>query len=170
MLAFALGLAWLVLGPPALWVVLRGRNPARVGAVLTLALLEAGTIWLNDHRQAPPAPAVASHVVPAAVPACQERLPSPEHARLGSHHDSLTLSWTAVPQECDTAKVVVRHKGVRLRVWIREGPVKGGHKGAQTVPVHVEGGTATLRLALHLPDRPRYLAIDGRTGERIPTR
>lgn len=169
MLAIALGLGWLVLGPLSLWVVLRGRNPAKVGAVLTLALLEVGTVWLNDHHSPPPAAAttVDSHDVPPA-PACQEGTPVPSHARLAGHHDSLTLSWTARAQECATAKVVVRHKGVKLRVWIHEGPLSGHHEGVQTVPVRVEGATASLRLPLDLPPRPRYITIDGRTGDRIP--
>ncbi|MFI6319845.1 hypothetical protein ACIBG8_20085 [Nonomuraea sp. NPDC050556] len=171
MLAFALGLAWLVLGPLALWVVVRGRNPARVGAVLTLALLEAGTIWLNDNRQAaPPVMAVASHVVAAPAPvSCAERIPVPERARMGAHHDSLTLSWAAAPQECGTAKVVLRHKGAKIRVWIHEGPLKGVHSGVRTLPVHVADGTASLRVSLDLPSRPRYLPIDGRSGHKIPS-
>ncbi|NUR92194.1 MAG: hypothetical protein HOY71_49675, partial [Nonomuraea sp.] len=129
MLAFSLGMAWLLLAPLSLWVLVRGRNPARVGAFLTLALLEGGTVWLNSAQRAAQEPAVVAHdVVPPAPPAnCAERMPVPETARLSGRRDGLTLSWPAAPDECTTAKVVLRHTGKRLRGWVHEGPLPGAH-------------------------------------------
>ncbi|WP_219461813.1 hypothetical protein [Nonomuraea rhizosphaerae] len=171
MLAFSLGLAWLLLAPLALWVLVRGHNLARVGAVLTLALLELATIAMNrvtarhDEQRGP---AVVAHDVPQPS-GCVTRMPVPETARLSGARDGLTLSWPAVPGECDTAKVVLRAEGRKLRVWVHEGPLHGHHGGAETVPIRVVGGSATLRVPLDPPARKRSRAVDGRTGHRIPS-
>ncbi|NUP77149.1 MAG: hypothetical protein HOV96_06330 [Nonomuraea sp.] len=164
MLAISLGVAWLLLGPLALWVLVRGRPGAKVGAVATLALLEGATIAMS--RELPdPGPAVVAHDVPpaAARPACDERTPIPQWAKLGKH---LVLSWTAAPHECDTAKVIARPDGRRLLVWVHEGPLRGEHKGVRTLPVRVEDGVAALTVPL--ADRERLIPVDGRSGKRIP--
>lgn len=166
MLAYSLGLAWLLLAPFSLWVLVRGRNLARIGALATLALLEGGTIMLDAAHKADLGPAVVAHdVIPPAPKACTERMPVPSEARV---HDGLTLSWPAAPDECDTAKVVLRHNGHRLRVWVHEGPLQGTHTGVQTLPVHVASGSATLHVPLDLPRKHHYQPIDGRSGHRIP--
>ncbi|MEU4549800.1 hypothetical protein [Nonomuraea dietziae] len=123
MLAFALGLAWLVLSPLCLWILVRGRNPARLGAVLTLVALEAGTVVVSAERESL---VVVAHDIPAAAlqpaaPDCAERAPVPQAARLGRRHEQLRLYWTAAPDECGTAEVLLRRRGHELRVWITEG-------------------------------------------------
>ncbi|MFI6480018.1 hypothetical protein ACIBH1_18935 [Nonomuraea sp. NPDC050663] len=168
MLTTALGAAWLLLAPVALWFLIRGRALARVAAVLGLGLLEAGTIVLTPSRPAP-VEVVASPVTPAVRPApapavCAERRPVPSHARIAGSH--LTLAWTAAPDECGTALVMLRHKGRKLRVWVHEGPLDGHHTGVRTAPVRVTGGQATVRLAVDVP--PRTRTLDGRTDEVIP--
>lgn len=110
MLAISLGLAWLLLAPISLWILIRGRNLARAGALLTLVLLEGGTIAAQD-LGGDPAPAVAAHTVTtpanAQAPAtCEERAPVPASARIIAHRD-LRLTWAAAPDECGTAKVVL---------------------------------------------------------------
>ncbi|NUR88807.1 MAG: hypothetical protein HOY71_32370, partial [Nonomuraea sp.] len=82
----------------------------------------------------------------------------------------LTLSWPAAPDECTTAKVVLRHTGKRLRVWVHEGPLQGAHTGVRTLPVHVVRGAAQLEIPLSLHRRGHYQPVDGRTGHRIPSR
>ncbi|SEG56999.1 hypothetical protein SAMN05444920_103222 [Nonomuraea solani] len=47
MLALSLGLAWLLLAPLSLWLLVKGTNAERAGALVTLALLEAGTIAMH---------------------------------------------------------------------------------------------------------------------------
>ncbi|MER6942687.1 hypothetical protein ABT294_01570 [Nonomuraea sp. NPDC000554] len=167
MLAFCLGLAWLLLAPLALWVLVRGRNPARVGAVLTFGLLEAATMALQPTGSAEPAPEIVAHGLPA-TPQCEVRTPVPESARLDGPRDGLLLSWPAASDECATAKVVLRQDGRRLRVWVHEGPLKGEHTGVRTVPVSVAGGAASLVVPVKLAGKGRYVAIDGRSGDRIP--
>ncbi|MEV6153933.1 hypothetical protein AB0L53_26655 [Nonomuraea sp. NPDC052129] len=167
MLTFSLGLAWLLLAPLSLWVLVRGRNGARVGAVVTLALLEVATVAMTaEEREA----AVVAHEAPPSVfsMACAARTPMPQTARLSGARDDLTLSWPAAPDECATAQVTLRPKGRGLRVWIREGPTVGEGKGARTVPVHVVGGAASLRVPLDPPASARLSPVDGRTGHRIP--
>ncbi|MEU8142816.1 hypothetical protein [Nonomuraea sp. NPDC048901] len=167
MLTFSLGLAWLLLAPLSLWVLVRGRNGARVGAVVTLALLEAATVAMTaEEREA----AVVAHEAPPSVfsMACAARTPMPQTARLSGARDDLTLSWPAAPDECATAQVTLRPKGRGLRVWIREGPTVGEGKEARTVPVHVVGGAASLRVPLDPPAPARLSPVDGRTGHRIP--
>jgi hypothetical protein len=164
MLATSLGAAWLFLGPLALWVLVKGRPGARVGAVVTLALLEGATIAMADAAPAHPGPAVVAHDMPPATrPACDERAPVPQTAKFGR---DLVLSWTAVPHECDTAKVITRPEGRRLLVWVHEGPLRGEHKGVRTLPVHVKDGRADLTVPLS--DQTRYIPVDGRSGRRIP--
>ncbi|MEU7739527.1 hypothetical protein [Nonomuraea sp. NPDC049158] len=167
MLTFSLGLAWLLLAPLSLWVLVRGRNGARVGAVVTLALLEAATVAMTaEERDA----AVVAHDAPPSVfsMACAARTPMPQTARLSGARDDLTLSWPASPDECATAQVTLRPKGRGLRVWVREGPSVGEGKGARTVPVHVVGGAASLRVPLDPPAPARLSPVDGHTGHRIP--
>ncbi|MFD1936510.1 MULTISPECIES: hypothetical protein [Nonomuraea] len=171
MLAIALGIAWLVLSPLCLWIIVRGRMGAKVGAVLTLAAMEVATVAV---RPAHEAPQVVAHDVPApprpSAADCAERTPVPQTARLEKGHESLELFWSAEPDECRTAKVVLRHRGRELRVWVHEGPLRGHHVGVRTVPVRVEGGTASLRLALDLPERAHYRTVDGRSGRDIAPR
>jgi hypothetical protein len=171
MLAFSLGLAWLLLAPLSLWVLVRGHNAARAGAVLTLALLEVATVAMNREVADERPPAVVAHdMPPAAAPvACAERTLVPETARLSGARDGLTLSWSATPGECPTAKIMLRPEGRRLRVWVHEGPLHGKHKGIRTVPVRVMGGSATLRVPLDPPAPRRSHTVDGRTGRRIPS-
>lgn len=167
MLTFSLGLAWLLLAPLSLWVLVRGRNGARVGAVVTLALLEAATVAMTaEEREA----AVVAHDAPPSVfsMACAARTPMPRTARLSGARDDLTLSWPASPDECATAQVTLRPQGRGLRVWIREGPSTGEGKAARTVPVRVVGGAASLRVPLDPPAPTRLSPVDGRTGHRIP--
>ncbi|MFI6298762.1 hypothetical protein ACIBEJ_44740 [Nonomuraea sp. NPDC050790] len=163
MLAISLGLAWLVLAPLSLWVLVRGHNLARAGAVAVLVLLESGTVALADALD--PEPVVVSHTMPRQAE-CAESAPVPATARVVRRR-SLELTWPASATECDTAKVLLRPKGHKLRVWIHEGPLTGVHPGVTTVPVHVNGGAASLRVPLPRPGA--YRAIDGRTNHRIPT-
>ncbi|MFI6500995.1 hypothetical protein [Nonomuraea typhae] len=162
MLAISLGMAWLVLAPFSLWVLVRGRSLAKAGAVVTLVLLETGTIALADALDPPPV--VVSHVVPQPA-ACVERIPVPATARVVARR-SLELTWPASAAECDTAKVLVRAKGHRLRVWIHEGAPAGRHKGVRTLPIRVADGAALIRVPLDKPGA--YRALDGRTNHRIP--
>ncbi|MFD1540297.1 hypothetical protein [Nonomuraea guangzhouensis] len=168
MLTFSLGLAWLLLAPLSLWVLVRGRNPARAGAVLTLVLLEAATVAMTtEEREA----AVVAHDVPPPSVfsmGCAEHAPVPETARLSGPRDDLTLSWAAAPDECATAQVTLRPEGRRLRVWVREGPVREEGKGVRTVSVHVAHGAASLRVPLDPPAAARLRPVDGRTGRPIP--
>ncbi|WP_084960657.1 hypothetical protein [Thermoactinospora rubra] len=159
MLAIVLGVAWLLLGPLALFVLVRGRNPARIGAVLTLALLEICTVVHARHHE-PAAQPVAQH---PATADCAERIPALRRAALTT--TGLTLSWNAVSGECDTAAVLLRRDGRQLRVWVHEGSHPAG---ARTVPVRVTNGVASLRVPVHLAHPRRLLAVDGRTGHRIP--
>jgi hypothetical protein len=163
MLATALGLAWLFLAPACLWTLIRGGTAHRVAAVLTLVLLEAGTIAL-DASSSPGGPVVARGT-PQEL-RCSPRTPAPETARLSGDRDSLTLTWAAAYGECGSASVVMRPKGRKLKIWVNEGPSRTGHAKAVTVPVLVASGTASLRL--DLPGRKRYLPVDGRTGKFIP--
>ncbi|MEV0582282.1 hypothetical protein [Nonomuraea sp. NPDC050310] len=162
MLMPALGVAWLVLAPLALWFLVRGRALAKVAAVLTLGLLEAATIALPS----PPTAPVVLAVRPAPAPpaACAERFPAPLRGQVG--HEHLTLSWPAAAGECARAEVLVRQKGHRLRVWVHEGGAR--HEQATVVPVSVSEGVASLRVPVEPGGRGRFLAVDSHTGERIP--
>ncbi|MFE3453185.1 hypothetical protein ACFXJ8_30105 [Nonomuraea sp. NPDC059194] len=168
MLAIALGIAWLVLSPLCLWIIFRGRLGAKIGAVLTLAAMEAATVAV---RPAQEVPQVVAYDVPAPprpeAGECAERTPVPRAARLEKGHESLELFWSAEPDECRTAKVVLRQKGRQLRVWVHEGPMRGHREGMRTVPVRVVGDTASLHLALDVPKRAHYQPVDGRTGRHI---
>jgi hypothetical protein len=165
MLAISLGAAWLLLGPLALWVLVRGRPGARVGAVVTLVLLEGATVAMNDARPPDPGQQVVAHDMPpvAVRSDCAARTPVPESAKVGTR---LVLSWAATPHECATAKVITRPEGRRLLVWVHEGPLHGEHKGVRTVSVRVQGGMAALTVPL--PDKAHYIPVDGRSGRRIP--
>ncbi|MET7332811.1 hypothetical protein [Nonomuraea sp. NPDC005650] len=168
MLAISLGVAWLVLGPLCLWLLIRGSTGERMAALVTLALLEGGTIAMGaEERPVPAPPAIVANVVAA----CQERVPVPHSAKLG--HE-IVLTWAAEPRECGAAAVVVRAEGRRLRLWLYEGPgvgsrlavLPGHHQHVFTLPVHVKSGTAALRLPMR--ENPEYVLTDGRTGRRIP--
>ncbi|MGW4798985.1 hypothetical protein ACWEPC_41870 [Nonomuraea sp. NPDC004297] len=67
MLPFSLGMAWLFLAPLCLWLLVRGSGRERAGAVVTLALLEAGTIAMSTvpHAALPARPACRRGDVPA---------------------------------------------------------------------------------------------------------
>ncbi|MFI9588819.1 hypothetical protein [Nonomuraea sp. NPDC052265] len=164
MLAISLGAAWLLLAPLALWVLVKGRPGARVGAVVTLALLEVATVAMSDVPSGH-GPAVVAHDMPPgpALPACDERTPIPQWAKVGRQ---LVLSWSAAPHECATAKVIARPEGRRLLVWVHEGPLSGDHQGVRTLPVRVKDGRAALTVPL--PAQERYIPVDGRSGKRIP--
>ncbi|MEU5861078.1 MULTISPECIES: hypothetical protein [unclassified Nonomuraea] len=168
MLAISLGAAWLLLTPLALWVLVKGRPGARVGAVVTLALLEVATVAMSD-VPAGRGPTVVAHDMPPApaLPACDERTPIPQWATVGGHVGRrLVLSWTAAPHECATAKVIARPEGRRLLVWVHEGPLSGDHEGVRVLPVRVKDGRAALTVPL--PADERYIPVDGRSGRRIP--
>lgn len=167
MLAITLGLAWLLLAPLCLWFLIRGRNLARLGAVATLALLEASTVGYALGR--PEQPVVVAHDMPAPTPepaACEQRKPVPQSARL-VERQGLRLTWPAAANECETAQVVVRPQGRKLRIWIHEGTLAGHHANVQTLPVRVNRGAASLQV--QLPTSGNYRPVDGRTNERIPT-
>lgn len=174
MLALSLGVAWLVLAPLCLWLLIKGSKTERAGAIATLALLEAGTIAMNAlaaPSRAQPATAHAAHAVPAPMPACEERTPVPRSARAGSE---LVLTWPAVPRQCDAAEVVLRAHGRRLLVWLYETTLTGEHKAVLTtrhrnvftLPVHIKGGTVTLKVPMH--EKSGYILTDGRSGRPIP--
>ncbi|MEV0147316.1 MULTISPECIES: hypothetical protein [unclassified Nonomuraea] len=126
MLAFSLGLAWLVLGPFSLWVLVSGRVWARAGAVLALTMLEVATIATNAVRVPVPDPyggAVAAS--PGTRADCAEREPLPRTGRVEGRRGGLVLSWPAAAGECAKADVMVRAEGRRLTVWVHEGPAPG---------------------------------------------
>ncbi|MEU6718137.1 hypothetical protein ABZ897_42285 [Nonomuraea sp. NPDC046802] len=161
MLALSLGMAWLLLAPLALWLLVRGTGGERVTAIVTLVLLEAGTIVMSSaaHPPAPP-PAAAAHVAPQP---CAARTPVPTSATVSKE---LVLSWAAAPHECATADVVVRTHGRKVLVWLHEGPTAGTHRPVLTLPVDVKGHTAALKVPLK--EKSGYVLVDGRTGRRIP--
>ncbi|MFG1702945.1 hypothetical protein ACFLIM_07110 [Nonomuraea sp. M3C6] len=173
MLALSLGVAWLVLAPLCLWLLAKGSNGERVGAIVTLALLEGGTIAMDAvlPHPAPTPPLVVAHALPPTRPSCTERIPAPESAQVG---EGLVLTWAAAPRECRTAHVVVRSEGRKLLVWLHESPGIGErktvmtlrHRSVLTLPVRVEGGIATLTIPRH--EKSGYIPINGRTGRRIP--
>jgi len=88
MLPVSLGVAWLVLGPLALWLLVRGAWAGRTAAVVTLALLEGGTIAMTDLRP-PPAPAHAART--HARPQTQAQAPPPTGAVLHRHRPTETV-------------------------------------------------------------------------------
>ncbi|MFC4114761.1 hypothetical protein [Nonomuraea zeae] len=172
MLAVSLGVAWLLLAPLSLWLLVKGTNRERAGAVVTLALLECATFTMDSalHPSTPFRPAVA-HALPAAPRACEAGFPVPRSARAGK---DLVLTWAAGPRECGTAEAAVRTQGRKVLVWLREDPRLDarrpahapGHKHVFTLPVRVEDGEATLTVPFHV--KPGYIPVDGRTGRRIP--
>ncbi|NUW41555.1 hypothetical protein [Nonomuraea rhodomycinica] len=167
MLVISLGLAWLVLGPFSLWVLVSGRVWARAGAVMTLTMLEVATIATNAVRVPDPhgVPVAAS---PETRAECAAREPVPQAGRVDGRRGGLVLSWPAAAGECPAADVVLRADGRRLTVWLRERPANGSPTaaalpgvpgggagddgepggGATTVPVRVEQGRASLRVPL----------------------
>ncbi|MEV0630301.1 hypothetical protein ACI2LC_16400 [Nonomuraea wenchangensis] len=167
MLALSLGAAWLLLAPLSLWLLFRGRPLERAGAIVTLLLLEAGTIVmgrLTAPHATPDHTVVAHDVAPPA--SCPERAPTPRSARLGT---SLVLTWAARRHECDTAEVAMRSQGRRLLVWLHTGhlaPAGGARRLAYTLPVHVKGRTAAVTVPL--PKDTARVPVDGRNGRRIP--
>ncbi|GIH90112.1 hypothetical protein ACFFMN_11090 [Planobispora siamensis] len=171
-----LGVLWMILSPLCLWLLFRGRTPARLGGLLTLAGLEVATIWITvgTGTEAPLALAAsAPPAVQAERPApCAVRVPAPQQARLvkrGGELHSVTLSWPATAGECSTATVRLHHAHNRIKVWVQEGPAGRPSAGARAVPVTVAGGTASteVRLVPPLPGGKGLTAIDGRTGRPI---
>jgi hypothetical protein len=161
MLALSLGAAWLLLGPLSLWLLIKGSAAERMGAIVTLALLEGGTIVMGRlAADAIPEHSVVSHDVSPA-PVCDERTPAPRSARVGR---AIVLAWPAVRRECETAEVTVRTKGRRLLVWVRTAPGPGDRR--TVLPVRVKGGTA--RVTVPLPEKSGHIPVDGRSGRRIP--
>ncbi|ETK33879.1 hypothetical protein [Microbispora sp. ATCC PTA-5024] len=199
MLAILLGLSWLVLTPVCVWLLF-GRHRAaslRVLAGVTLTGLQAATMAygfieepLTREAVLTPRPAAragapgalpvlplppAAAAQPSAGDDCASRMLAPEAVRLslrGRVLHGITLYWPASFAECGTAAVALHHDGGRLRLWLHEGTPSRYHEGLQTVPVHVNGGTASLDLRLTQPIRHhrRYVAINGHTGRRIPQR
>ncbi|MEO3871884.1 hypothetical protein ABGB18_23975 [Nonomuraea sp. B12E4] len=173
MLALSLGVAWLLLAPLSLWLLVRGTNGERAGAIVTLALLEGGTIAMNAVLQpsAPAPPPAAAHALPPAPTSCDARAPVPESAKVGRE---VVLSWTAAPRECGTADVVVRAKDRKLLVWLYESPAGQGRattltlsdRKSYTLPVRIHDGVAALVIPLH--GKAGYVPIDGRSGRQIP--
>ncbi|GII56353.1 hypothetical protein Pth03_47420 [Planotetraspora thailandica] len=187
MFALVLGLSWLVLTPLCVWMLF-GRDrggTARVIAALTLVGLQTGTVLIGiaeehqEHGQAThiaaratPSPSAPPTPSPRARP-CATRALSPSSVRLSRREtglDGMTVYWAASPDECGTASVALHPDGRRLQIWLREGAAH--HKGARILPVKVAGGLASLELRLSPPLRPRsqYVAVDARTGHRIPER
>jgi hypothetical protein len=190
MFALVLGLSWLVLTPLCVWMLFsRGRRgTTRVTAALTLAALQAGTVVLgmagehqDPERQGPGSSPVAGRATPSPSSSagrsspsgrpCAVRALAPSSVRLSRRDtglDGMTVYWAASPQECGTASVALRPDGRRLRIWLREGAAR--HEGAHILPVRVTGDLASLDLRLSPPLRPRahYVAVDARTGQRIP--
>jgi hypothetical protein len=172
MLALSLGVAWLLLGPLCLWLLVRGTNGERAGAIVTLVLLEGGTIAMDSalHPSIPFQPVVA-HALPLAPPSCDKGIPIPQSAKVGR---DLTLTWAAGPRECGTAEVALRTRGKKLLVWLREDPrldhrksvLTLRHKDVFTLPVRIDGGVAAV--AIPLQGKSSYIPIDGRSGRRIP--
>ncbi|MGP3954604.1 hypothetical protein ACTWPT_01300 [Nonomuraea sp. 3N208] len=161
MLALSLSVAWLLLAPLSLWLLVKGSTAERMGAILTLALLEGGTIVMNQLAEdSIPEHSVVSHDL-SPTPACDERTPAPRSARVGK---ALVLTWPAVRRECETAEVTVRAKGRRLLVWVRTVP--GPDDRRTVLPVRVKGDTA--RVTVPLPERSDHIPVDGRSGRRIP--
>ncbi|GAA4563517.1 hypothetical protein [Planotetraspora kaengkrachanensis] len=193
MFAFVLGLSWLILTPVCVWLLFgRGhRGPARAAAALTLAGLQGGTLLMGFLEEPPPSLVTVPLARPAGSPShavsrdsaatprpshsagsCPVRALAPESVRLtrsGTDVDGMTVYWDAAPHECGTASVALRPVGRRLRIWLEEGAADH-HKGARTLPVTVADGQASLDLPLSPPLRLRthYVAIDARTGHRIP--
>ncbi|MFI7697616.1 hypothetical protein [Nonomuraea sp. NPDC049480] len=159
MLALSLGVAWLLLAPLSLWLLVKGSAGERVAAILTLVLLEGGTIAMDHIRRHPiPDASVVSHDV-SPPPACDPRTPAPGSARVGR---ALVLTWAADRHECETAEVWVRTEGRRLLIWVRTGRGSGG----PAVPVRVKGDTAAVTVPL--PEKSGRVPVDGRNGRRIP--
>ncbi|TMR95400.1 hypothetical protein [Nonomuraea basaltis] len=173
MLALSLGVAWLLLAPLSLWLLLKGNTAERVGAIVTLALLEGGTIVMDTVIQQHVADhsVVVHDVSPPPTPTCDERTPAPRSAEVGK---ALVLTWAAAARECETAEVTVRTEGRRLLIWLRAGPSPGrrktmltvGRDVALTLPVRVQGDTAAVTVPL--PEKTGRIPVDGRTGRRIP--
>ncbi|MEV0618006.1 hypothetical protein AB0I81_32105 [Nonomuraea sp. NPDC050404] len=190
MLPLSLGLAWLLLAPLCLWLLVKGSRSERAGAIVTLALLEAGTITMNSLHPTIPVQQAAAHTMPAPpaphrtlsspgpvspAPAarttvlpgsCDEHDPVPRSARVGKE---LVLVWPALPRECGAAEVTLRARGRELLIWLHESPhlgERGSHPNVLVRPVVVTDGMASLRVPL--PGRPDCIPTDGRSGRRIP--
>ncbi|MEV0825737.1 hypothetical protein [Nonomuraea rubra] len=179
MLPLSLGMAWLLLAPLCLWLLIRGSNTERAGAILTLALLEAGTIAMNAVlHPAIPARSAAAHTLPsppsppartAPMPAsCDERAQVPRTAQ-PKPGGELLLSWPATPRECARAEVTLLARDRKMLIWLRTTGHTGEHEargGVLTLPVRVKDGTASVRVPLH--GSTRYAPADGHSGRLIP--
>ncbi|AQZ66172.1 unnamed protein product [[Actinomadura] parvosata subsp. kistnae] len=198
MLPISLGMAWLLLGPLCLWLLVKGSNPERAGAVATLALLEAGTIAMSvlPHPAVPATRPAAAHTLRApparsaaprprsgstpkqagphsrsATPmpgSCDERAQVPRLAR-EQPGGSLLLSWPATPHECDRAVVALRTRDRKLLIWLRT----TRHAARQqtrpgVLTLPVHVRSGTASLTVPLHGKTRYTATDGRSGHRIP--
>ncbi|SDJ62440.1 hypothetical protein [Nonomuraea jiangxiensis] len=172
MLALSLGVAWLLLAPLSLWLIVRGTSGERAGAIVTLVLLEGGTIVMSSAlHPAAITPSAAAHALPPAPPTCDNSVPMPRSAEMG---EDVVLTWTATPHECGTADVVVHAKGRKLLFWLHESPAERTRTSTLTLsdgrafilPVQVHDGVAALTIPLH--GKAGYVPIDGRTGRRIP--
>lgn len=138
-------------------------GPRRPAGPATGGAAEPGSSQPDEHAGRPD----------GASPHCAVRALAPQAVRLSRHAtrlDDVTVYWAAATHECGTATVALRHSGRRLRIWLREGAVKAHRHGTRTLPVRVADGLASLDLHLNRPLRPRahYVAIDARTGHRIP--
>ncbi|GAA4909818.1 hypothetical protein HD597_008345 [Nonomuraea thailandensis] len=178
MLPLSLGMAWLLLAPLCLWLLIRGSNTERAGAIVTLVLLEAGTIAMNALlHPAVPVRSAAAHTLPAPpagsapapIPAsCDERAEIPRAAEVKAGGE-LLLSWPAVPRECDRAEVRLLARDGKLLIWLHPTRRTGEHEtrqGVLTLPVRVKDGTASLKVPLH--GKARHVPVDGRSGRPIP--
>ncbi|TYB67164.1 hypothetical protein FXF51_14820 [Nonomuraea sp. PA05] len=186
MLPLSLGMAWLLLAPLCLWLLIKGSNRERAAAIATLALLEAGTIAMTSlpHPAIPVRPAAArplpapptrtaatppTRTTATPMPAsCDERAQVPHTAEV-RHGNELLLSWPAAPRECGCAEVALLASDRKLLIWLRTTPRTGRHEareGLLTLPVHVRDGTASLTVPLHR--EKRLTPADGRSGRPIP--
>jgi hypothetical protein len=117
----------------------------------------------------------ATRAAGGASASCASRIPAPEAVRLslrGRALEGITVYWPAAVAECGIAAVALHQAGRRLRLWLHEGAPRRHHEGMQTLPVHVDAGTASLSLRLARPIRRQgpYVAVNGHTGHPIPQR
>ncbi|MEV0199034.1 hypothetical protein [Nonomuraea sp. NPDC050691] len=178
MLVFSLGLAWLVLGPFSLWVLVSGRVWARAGAVMTLTMLEVATIATNAARVPVPSPHdVAGAASRGTRTECVAREPVPQAGRVDGRRGGLVLYWPATTGECATADVVLRADGNRLTVWLHEGSAPGspavsapgaGHGAGESVPDEDRG--AGERAAGGSPEHAPGGSVQGGAVTTVPVR
>ncbi|UBU15196.1 hypothetical protein [Nonomuraea gerenzanensis] len=162
MLPLSLGMAWLLLAPLCLWLLIRGSTKERAGALVTLALLEMGTIGMDAlPHPAVPVRSAAARAVPMPS-SCDERAQVPHTA--GIEDGGLLLSWPATSRECACAEVTLLARDRKLLIWLHTR--REAQPGSPALPVRVEDGTASLRVPL--PGKARHAPADGRSGRLIP--